>query len=258
MKTIVLVGISFLALTVGSLSMAGDFWGFPHKKKSGKIEAIAGCMFSGKTDELIRRIDAAQHAHKKVQAFKHAFDTRVKESMLHAHNGSSFGAICIMSGADLIAHLDAQGDDVDVIVIDEVQFFGEEMVRCVDKLVADGKRVIVAGLDMDFLGRPFGITPTLLAKADKVTKKEARCFICGRKAHFTQRLVNGKPAKPSDPLILIGAEECYQARCRDCFEIGQEEGILVQPAQSTTFVEDDPEAFNVPSQQQNTNTHPEE
>jgi thymidine kinase len=126
--------------------------------------------------------------------------------------------------AEAIEHVDdiarlGSDKNIDVIGIDEAQWFDNELITTVCRLVDSGKRVIIAGLDLDFRGVPFGCIPTLLAIADEVTKLRSICMVCGGDAHFTQRLVNGEPAKYNDPVILVGAEECYQARCRNCHSI---------------------------------------
>jgi thymidine kinase len=182
----------------------------------GKLEVICGSMFSGKTEELIRRLRRAQIAQLKTQVFKHSLDNRLTTENLHSHNGDKISAIAIDTAAglkDLALH------DVQVIGIDEVQFFSIELINVIQMLLEQGKQIYAAGLDLDFRGVPFGCMPPLLALADTVIKLKAVCITCGNDAHFTQRLVNGKPARFTDPIILIGAEECYQARCRTCYEI---------------------------------------
>ncbi len=185
----------------------------------GRLEVICGSMFSGKSEELIRRLRRAEFAHLKTQVFKHSLDQRITTEHIHAHSGDKLSAIPIDSPEAFQNHIHT---DTIVIGIDEVQFFHPAIVSCIYKLVEQGKRVIVAGLDLDFRGLPFGCMPALLALADAVTKLKAVCINCGNDAHFTQRLVNGKPAQCNDPLIVIGAQECYQARCRNCYEIDQQ------------------------------------
>ena len=188
-----------------------------HKKnRIGKLEVICGSMFSGKSEELIRRVRRAEFAQLSTQVFKHCLDNRKTIDHINAHSGDKLSAIAIDSVTLLQEFL---LDDTEVIGIDEVQFFSEDIIPVIQKLVAQGKRVIVAGLDLDFRGIPFGCMPMLLALADSATKLQAVCMICGTDAHFTQRLVNGKPAKATEPVIVIGAEECYQARCRECYAI---------------------------------------
>lgn len=187
-------------------------------KNPGRLEVICGSMFSGKSEELIRRMRRAQFAQQKTQLFKHASDNRSTLENVHAHNGDKLSAFAAESAKAIEALILA---DSQVIGIDEVQFFGNDIVLVIDKLVEQGKRVIVAGLDLDFRGIPFGCMPTLMALADDVTKFKAVCMKSGKDAHFTQRLVNGQPAKHTDPIILIGAQEAYEARSRSCHEIDQ-------------------------------------
>jgi thymidine kinase len=182
----------------------------------GTLEVICGSMFSGKSEELIRRLKRAELARFNVMTFKHSLDTRATIEYVTSHNGSKVRAIPI-DAPDLI--LSMIGDTIDVIGIDEVQFFPNNIINVICSLVDVGKRVLVAGLDLDFRGIPFGCIPTLMAIADSVTKLKAICIHCGNEAQFTQRLVNGSPAHFDDPLILIGAQENYQARCRSCHTI---------------------------------------
>jgi thymidine kinase len=182
----------------------------------GKLEVICGSMFSGKTEELIRRLRRSELAHQKTCVFKHRLDDRMTIDFIYAHNGDKIKAIALENPSDMVLFMN---DDINVIGIDEIQFFPQEIVSVIVELVDAGKRVIVAGLDLDFRGMPFGCIPTLLAIADSVTKLNAVCIECGNEAHFTQRLINGKAAKFYDPIIMIGAQECYQARCRDCYII---------------------------------------
>lgn len=190
----------------------------PMPKAPGRLEVVCGSMFSGKSEELIRRLRRAEFANRSVQVFKHSFDNRKTINHVHAHNGDTMQAIAAES-AEMIKQFLL--DDTAIIGIDEVQFFSQDIVNVVYELVEDGRRVIVAGLDLDFRGVPFGPMPALLALADSVTKLQAVCMECGADAHFTQRLVNGNPARSTDPLILVGAQECYQARCRACYRIDE-------------------------------------
>lgn len=187
------------------------------KRTRGKLEIICGPMFSGKSEELIRRLRRAQYAKLNVLTCKHRLDDRTMIECVVSHDGKKMEAEPIEDVSDL-ARL---GSDkkIDVIGIDEAQWFDNELITTVCQLVDSGKRVIIAGLDLDFRGVPFGCMPILLAIADEVTKLRSICCVCGKDAHFTQRLVNGEPAKYNDPVILVGAEECYQARCRDCHDI---------------------------------------
>ncbi|HZW61312.1 MAG TPA: thymidine kinase [Candidatus Babeliales bacterium] len=185
----------------------------------GSLEVVCGPMFSGKSEELIRRLRRAKIARQKVVIFKNGLDDRHINAYEYvvSHDGNKIEAHPVHDVTDvkLIArHLQA-----DVIGIDEVQFFPKEIIRVICDLIELNKRVIVAGLDLDFRGVPFGPMPILLAIADKITKLQAICSLCGIDAHFTQRLVNNEPAKYDDPIILVGAQESYQARCRECFSI---------------------------------------
>lgn len=179
--------------------------------QKGWIEVITGPMFAGKTDELIRRITTLSFANKKVVAFKPKIDDRYDESKISAHNGKRYEAYAISKSSEIKEHVDS---DVRVVAIDEVQFFDREIIQVIEDLADSGVRVICAGLDMDFCGRPFGIMPDLLARAEIVTKLEAVCTECGCAATRSQRLIDGKPASEVDPVIMVGANESYEARCR--------------------------------------------
>jgi thymidine kinase len=187
----------------------------------GKLEVICGSMFSGKTEELMLRLRRAEYAKKNVLTIKHEIDNRKSFSCIVSHNGVQREAYPIGSCEDgLQALADLVDDTVDVIGIDEIQFFPYETVSLILRMVDQGKRVIVAGLDLDFRREPFSIVPELLARADEVSKLRAICVICGNDANFTQRLINKEPAKIDDPTILVGGEECYEARCRQCHKLG--------------------------------------
>ncbi len=183
---------------------------------SGSIEVICGSMFSGKTDELIRRLRRATIARQKVQVFKPAIDVRYAVEKVTSHAGTDFDAIPIEKSAEILARLQA---DTTVVAIDEAQFFDDEIVSIVDRLAAQGLRVLVAGLDTDFRGEPFGPMPVLMAKAEHVDKLQAICMQCGEPASRTQRLVNGQPARYDDPVVIVGAAEMYEARCRAHHEV---------------------------------------
>ncbi len=186
----------------------------------GKLEVICGSMFSGKTEELMRRLRRSEFANKSVLTIKHKIDTRKSHSCIVSHNGIEREAFPISSCQDGMDALNkVVNQPFDVIGIDEIQFFPAEIIDTILELVTKGKRVIVAGLDLDFRGEPFGIVPQLMALADDVTKLHAICLVCGDEANFTQRLINGQPAKYDDELILVGADECYEARCRGCYKI---------------------------------------
>jgi len=182
-------------------------------KSTGWIEVICGSMFSGKSEELIRRVHRVQIARKKVQVFKPIIDNRFAIQYIYSHNGSKVEAINISQPKELLEKLET---DTEVIAIDEAQFFSDNIISICQKLADQGKRIIIAGLDQDFRGEPFGPVPKLLAIAEYIDKLQAICMVCGNPASRTQRLVNGKPAKYSDPTILIGAKESYEARCRKC------------------------------------------
>jgi thymidine kinase len=179
--------------------------------RPGTLEIIAGPMFSGKSEELIRRVRRAQIARQAVQVFAHALDTRYGENQVRSHDGGALAAVPISSSAELEARLDPPAE---VVAVDEVQFMDEEIAHVAERMVARGVRVILAGLDTDFRGEPFGPIPRLLAQADRITKLEAVCVVCGSPAHRTQRLVEGRPAPYDAPVILVGAKEAYEARCR--------------------------------------------
>ncbi len=182
----------------------------------GSIEVICGSMFSGKTDELIRRLVRATIAKQKVQVFKPAIDIRYVVEKVASHTGSTFDAIPVEKAADIRSRLEA---DTTVVGIDETQFFDPEVVDVAKELASRGVRVLVAGLDTDFRGEPFGSMPTLMAVAENVLKLHAICMTCGDEASRTQRLVNDKPARYDDPVVIVGASELYEARCRCHHEV---------------------------------------
>ncbi len=194
------------------------------KRTKGSLEVICGPMFSGKSEELIRRLRRAKIARQNVVTFKHAWDKRKTENceatteFVVSHNGAKIECHAIENMKELLTC----ADQADVVGFDEVQWFGNEAIAAICQLVDAGKRVIVAGLDLDFRKVPFGVIPTLMAIADKVTKLPAICNMCGSDAYFTQRVVEGKPARYSDPVVLAGAQESYQARCRNCHQIDQQ------------------------------------
>lgn len=183
---------------------------------NGSIEVVCGSMFSGKTDELIRRLVRAVIAKQKVQVFKPAIDVRYALEKVTSHTGSNFDAIPVEKAADIRKNLEA---DTTVVGIDEAQFFDLEIVIVTQELAERGIRVIVAGLDMDFRGEPFGPMPLLMSMAERVDKLHAICMVCGDEASRTQRLVNGKPARYNDPVVIVGASELYEARCRKHHEV---------------------------------------
>lgn len=188
----------------------------PFTQNIGRLEVVCGPMFSGKSEELIRRMRRAQIAQCKTQLFKHSSDNRKTLEHVHSHSGDKLQACATKSVSELATFI---LPETAVIGIDEVQFFSPDIVLLIDKLVCQGKRVIVAGLDLDFRGLPFGCMPVLLALADEVLKLKAVCMRSGKDAACTQRIVSGKPACHTDPLVVVGAQECYEARARDYFEI---------------------------------------
>jgi thymidine kinase len=188
-------------------------------KAEGIVEVICGSMFSGKTEEMIRRLRRAKIARQKVQVFKPIIDTRYNLEKVTSHAGIDFEALPVKNSAEIITRLDA---DTTVVGVDEAQFFDEGIIEVVEQLADRGKRVIINGLDMNFRGEPFGGMPVLMSKADKVDKLQAICMVCGQPASRTQRLVNGKPAKYNDPIVIVGAEEMYEARCRQHHEVPRE------------------------------------
>ena len=187
--------------------------------KDGWIEVISGNMYAGKTEELLRRVRRIEYAKKSVIVFKPTIDNRYSDDMIASHAGSLMKCICVdIHDLDTIRKL-VDDKKVDVVVIEEVQFFDEGIVEICEQLARAKKRVIVAGLDTDFRGEPFPIMASLLAKAEFITKLSAVCMSCGAPATKTQRLINGKPAKYTDPVVLVGAAECYEARCRTCHKV---------------------------------------
>lgn len=187
---------------------------YSHAK--GHLEVVCGSMFSGKSEELIRRIKRAKIAQKEVITFKHALDNRTSIDYVVSHDGSKIEAHPIDNPYAMLPLVSAS---VHTVGIDEAQFFSHELINVIFDLLDQGKYVIVAGLNVDFRGVPFGPMPTLLAMADTVTKLSAICTLCGNDAYFSQRMVDGKPARADDALIKVGAQEAYQARCRECFII---------------------------------------
>jgi thymidine kinase len=186
------------------------------KHHHGSIEVITGSMFSGKTDELIRRLRRATIANQNVQVFKPIIDNRYAIEKVASHDGAVFEAQPISSAADILQNLSGE---TTVVAIDEAQFFDPEITMVVHQLADGGIRVIVAGLDMDFRGEPFGPMPTLIAQAEAVQKLHAICVVCHEPAYCTQRLVNGRPANYDDPIVIVGASEMYEARCRQHHEV---------------------------------------
>ena len=175
----------------------------------GWIEVIVGSMFSGKSEELIRRLRRAQIARQRVQIFKPVVDTRFADDQIVSHSEMRIESCAVRTSRDLLDHVKA---DTEVVGIDEGQFFDQELPMICNTLAEQGKRVIVAGLDQDYLGKPFEPMPQLLAIAEYITKTHAICMVCGNPANHTQRLV------PSGDRVLVGATGLYEARCRRCFD----------------------------------------
>ncbi len=192
------------------------------RPSSGQIEVICGSMFSGKSEELIRRLKRARIARQRVQVFKPEVDTRSGDEQITSHSDMAIRALAVNSSAAILRGVD---DRTEVIGIDEVQFFDPGIVAVVDKLANMGKRVIVAGLDQDYLGKPFAPVPQLMAIAEYVTKTLAVCARCGMPANRSQRMVS------EDGRVLVGAGDSYEARCRRCFEpdLSRQLGIDLQP-----------------------------
>ena len=184
--------------------------------KDGWLETISGCMFAGKTEELIRRIKVLEYAHKEIMVFKPAIDNRYSEKEIVSHAGTKVPCIVVKDSKEILKYVKP---DTEVIAVDEVQFFDRDIVDVCEYLADKGLRVMVAGLDKDFRGEPFGVLPELLTRAEFVTKLTAVCAKCGAPATRTQRLVDGHPASFEDPVVLVGAVDHYEPRCRHCHEI---------------------------------------
>jgi thymidine kinase len=178
-------------------------------------------MFCGKTEELIRRVRRAKIARQKVQVFKPAIDTRYAEREVTSHDGVQVDAMPVQGVDHLRTVVDPEST---VVALDEVQFYNDDVVALCEDLANRGVRVIVAGLDMDFRGEPFGPMPALMARAERVDKLQAICVVCGGPASRTQRLIDGQPAGYADPVILVGASEVYEARCRACHQVRTSDG----------------------------------
>jgi thymidine kinase len=184
--------------------------------KSGWLEVITGPMYCGKSEELIRRLRRVKIAKQKVKVFKPVLDNRYSKKDVVSHSGDSIEAVPVDHPEEILERID---DNVDVVGIDEAQFFHEDLVEICENLADKGIRVILAGLDRDFRSEPFGPMPELMARAEYVDKLHAICIQCGEPASRTQRLIDGEPAAKDDPVILVGASEVYEARCRSCHAI---------------------------------------
>ena len=187
-----------------------------HQYREGWIEVISGCMFAGKTEELIRRINVLSYAKKNIIVFKPKIDNRYSDSEIVSHSGAKVPCLVVEKAQDILKKIEA---DTEVVAIDEVQFFDKDIVEVCEYLAHKGIRVMVAGLDKDFRGESFGVMPELLTRAEFVTKLTAVCAKCGAPATRTQRLVNGKPAGFEDPIVMVGADESYEPRCRHCHQV---------------------------------------
>lgn len=183
---------------------------------TGWIEVVCGSMYCGKTEELIRRVRRAEIARQKVQAFKPIIDTRYYREDISSHTGLRYRAVRAEGSAEICGLVEP---DTQVVAIDEVQFFDGGILDVVQTLADAGRRVICAGLDMDFRGEPFAIMPRLLAMSELVEKLTAICVVCGGPATRSQRLIDGRPAKWDDPIVLIGASDSYEPRCRKHHEV---------------------------------------
>jgi len=185
-------------------------------QKEGWIEVITGPMFAGKTEELLRRIKRLEYAKQNILVFKPAIDNRFREDFVVSHDQNQTKSINISKAKEILNYVNL---DTQVVAIDEIQFLDEESIEICEYLANHGIRVIVSGLDRDFRGEPFSFMPKLLAMAEYVTKLTAICVKCQTPASRTQRIIDGHPAKYDDPIILIGAKDSYEARCRDCHDV---------------------------------------
>jgi len=188
---------------------------------SGWVEVVTGCMFSGKTEELLRRLRRAEIAGQEVAVFKPSLDDRYGEGTVGSHNGRQWDATVVDADGGARAIPETLNGEM-VVAIDEANFFSEELVPVCEELAADDRRVIVSGTDQTFRGEPFEPLPRLVALAEYVDKYQAICAVCGEPATRNQRLIDGEPAHVEDPTIMVGAEESYEARCRNCHTLRTE------------------------------------
>lgn len=184
--------------------------------KDGWIEIICGSMFAGKTEELIRRINRVHYAKKSIVVFKPAIDNRYDDKAVVSHANKRVDSIPVKTSQEILDNLNSLPY---AVAIDEVQFFDKGLIDIVERLANSGVRVILAGLDLDFRGEPFGIMPELLARAEYITKLQSICQVCGAPATRTQRIIDGRPADYDDPIILVSASEKYEPRCRHCHQV---------------------------------------
>jgi len=194
--------------------------------KCGRIEIICGPMFSGKTEELIRRVRRLNHAKKKYVIFNSKMQDGSVFEDVKSHDGNRLNSIAISSASDILSYL-RENPDIEFIAIDSIHFLDNFVVKLLKSLVAKGYKVIATGLDKDFRGESFGSMPEILVLADEVIKLSAVCSICGKDAYYTQRLVNGEPASFNDEIIGVGAEEKYEARCLEHHEIKDREELKI-------------------------------
>lgn len=185
-------------------------------KRAGTLTVICGSMFAGKSEELIRLIRRSMYAKKRVQVFKHEYDKRYAEGHIATHEGVRLNAVPASSTREIEENI---RKDTEVVAIEEAQFYDQPLAELCVRLADRGLTVLVAGLDQDFRREPFGPMPQLLAAADEVVKLRAICMKCGEPASHTQRIVNGKPASYHEPVVLVGASESYEARCRNCHQL---------------------------------------
>jgi thymidine kinase len=203
---------------------------------SGWIHVITGCMFSGKTDELLRHLRRAEIAGRRIVLIRPAVDDRTPSGTVASRSGVNFSARSVSDSSGIPAIV--SGERASLVAIDEAQFFDAGLPDICELLAAEGRSVLVSGLDQDFLGRPFNAMPILLALADQVSKLTAICTVCGEDATRTQRMVSGRPAAADDPLIVIGgmADDRYEARCRAHHVIGAPRGQEPLPLGLPTLV----------------------
>lgn len=187
------------------------------------MEIVVGPMFSGKSEELIRRVKRAVIANREVMVFKPQIDNRYSKEDVASHSGQIIKAYPVRDSKQLEklyierkTGLEKENKNITIVAIDEVQFFDKDIIKTVEKLVTQGVLVIMSGLDQDFKGEPFPITAELMARSEFVTKLHSVCMKCGRPAVKSQRIIDGKPARVDDPIIKIGAKESYEPRCRSC------------------------------------------
>ena len=188
------------------------------KSRDGWLEVICGCMFAGKTEELIRRINRIKYAKKSIIVFKPIIDDRYDRTQVVSHSNQRVDSIPIKDSSEVLKYIDKLPYSV---AFDEVQFFDEGLIEVIDRLANSGVRVIVAGLDQDFRGEPFGIMPALIAKSEYITKLQGICMVCGAPATRTQRIIDGHPADYDDQTILVSASEKYESRCRHCHQVSR-------------------------------------